>query len=103
MRSGLPPYHRRYSIPLVDYVRAVGAPTLLAGGIALPVVLLRLSGAGGELLESRATATATLMTIAALYGGIYWLGASRLGLLPQRLTLRFARPRRAQATGSARP
>ena len=94
-------FHRRYSIPLADYVRAVGTPALLAGGIALPFAIVHMSG--GELLESRATATATLMAIAGLYGGVYWVAASRLGLLPQRLTLRFARPRRAQATGSTPP
>lgn len=89
-------FHRRYSIPLVDYLRAVGTPALLAGGLALPFALLWLTG--DALLGSRATAAATVLSIVGLYGAAYWVAASRLGLLPRKLTLRFARPRERQAT-----
>jgi len=88
-------YHRRYGAPMAVYWRSVLPPGALAWGLGIPF------GAWGLVNgapDSRASAAITLVLMAALYGGGYWVAASRLGFLPSRLSMPLGRDRRRTAT-----
>ena len=52
-------------------------------------------------LDDRLTAGIALALTAGTYGLVYWLGASRLGYLPQKLTLPFMRRARPEPVGAS--
>jgi len=83
-------FHRRYGLPPRDYLFGVGTPFLLAVGLGIPFAALAVAvGTPG----SRGAAAILLASVSILYALAYWVSASRLGLLPERLTLKLARPR----------
>ena len=84
-------FHREYGIPLAVYFRQVGPPAALSFATAVPFSLVYLFQDG--LLESRWTALVALAGIGGPYMLVYWLAASRLGYLPDKLTLSRLRPR----------
>lgn len=87
-------FHRVFEVPGREYFWAVLPPAGLAVGLALPFALFDLFVATGS--ESRPTALGLLAAITGTYGLAYWLLASRLGYLPDRLTAPWLR-RRAEA------
>lgn len=90
-------YHRRYHTPMAEYWRAVMPPAALAWGLAVPFAAW---GIVSGTPDSRASAAISLACVAALYGGGYWIAASRFDFLPARLTAPFGRRRRIRpATG----
>jgi O-antigen/teichoic acid export membrane protein len=85
-------FHRAYALPLRDYVIAVVPPAVLALGLGAGVAVGEaLEGFG---LRSRPTSALMLVGISVGFVGIYWPIASRLGFLPEKLTLgrRASRP-----------
>lgn len=82
-------FHRAYDVPVVDYLRAVLRPGLLAAGLGIPFALWSLLGPAST---SRGMAAGTLIVIGALYVTAYAVLAGRMGLLPERMT--FPRARR---------
>ncbi len=87
--AGIYWFHRSYPVPLRDSLRAIGRPTALAAVAAAPIVAwLAIAGApdGGRV-------TAALMSAigVALFTAVYWPVASRMRLLPERLSLRAHR------------
>ena len=91
-------FHRSFSIPGRDYARAVLPPTALSLGLAVPFVLFDLFVAPEP--STRLAALALLAAVSVPYATAYWLIASRLGYLPNRLTAPWLRPR--ELAGEAR-
>jgi O-antigen/teichoic acid export membrane protein len=89
-------FHRIYAAPLRDLVAAAGPPTALVVGLAVPFAIWH-ALPGSDAPDGRMDALVGLIVSTALYGGAYWLWASRLGILPAKLILR--RPVRAGASG----
>jgi O-antigen/teichoic acid export membrane protein len=86
-------FHRAYDLPLSDYFRSVLPPAVLGLGPAVVVAAWELALGWHGL--SRPQSALVVVLIACGYGIVYWPLASRLRLLPERLTLRVAaRPRR---------
>ena len=85
-------FHRIYSIPLLDYVRAVGPPALLSLGLAAPFTVVGL--VFGDFAQTRASAVPALVIVAGVYSLLYWLSASWLGYL------RISSRRRSDAAAS---
>jgi O-antigen/teichoic acid export membrane protein len=81
-------FHRAYGLPLSDYFHAVITPAVLSLGIAAAIAVWELILGWGGL--SRLTSGVVVLALAAVYGVVYWPIASRLRLLPTRLTLRPA-------------
>lgn len=84
-------FHRRYKIPFADYFRSVGPPAALAFGLLAPFLVLPLFG--DFVLDSRLASVSVVASVATIYGLTYWAAASRLGYLPEKLSLRRARIR----------
>ena len=95
-------FHRSFEIPGRDYARAVLPPTGLSLGLAVPFVLFDLFLAPEP--STRPGALALLAAVSLPYATAYWLAASRLGYLPDRLTAPWLRRPRdlAGAAGEAR-
>ena len=91
-------FHRSFEIPGRDYARAVMPPTVLSLGLAVPFVLFDLFVAPEP--STRLAALALLAAVSVPYATAYWLIASRLGYLPDRLTAPWLRPR--EPAGEAR-
>jgi O-antigen/teichoic acid export membrane protein len=91
-------FHRSFEIPGRDYARAVMPPTVLSLGLAVPFVLFDLFVAPEP--STRLAALALLAAVSVPYATAYWLIASRLGYLPNRLTAPWLRPR--ELAGEAR-
>lgn len=91
-------FHRSFSIPGRDYARAVLPPTALSLGLAVPFVLFDLFVAPEP--STRLAALALLAAVSVPYATAYWLIASRLDYLPNRLTAPWLRPR--ELAGEAR-
>ena len=87
-------FHRIYSIPLLDYVRAVGPPALLSLGLAAPFTVVGL--VFGDFAQTRASAVPALVIVAGVYSLLYWLSASWLGYLPDQLKAPIRRRRIAR-------
>lgn len=77
-------FMRSYGLTRADARRAFLPPTLLAAGIAAPLVPLVVATA--ELADGRLSALPLLAGVTLLYGVPYWLLASRARLIPERLT-----------------
>jgi O-antigen/teichoic acid export membrane protein len=92
-------FHRSFEIPGRDYARAVLPPTALSLGLAVPFVLFTLFVAPEP--STRPVALAHLAAVSAPYATAYWLIASRLGYLPDRLTAPWLRHRRESAGAPA--
>lgn len=91
-------FQREYGIRWAEYPRIVGPPALLSLGLAIPFLPFHLFGS--ELLARRASAAPAAALIVGLYGLLYWIIASRLDYLPERLNLRRL-TRRAHARAGA--
>jgi O-antigen/teichoic acid export membrane protein len=91
-------FHRTYRLPADDYFRAVLPPAALSLGLAAPFALWVLHVWSDDV--SRVTAAGVVALVTVAYGGIYWLAASDLRLLPAKLTLR---PVRGGRIASRRP
>jgi len=89
-------FHRIYELPLRSYLRAVGPPLALAGGLTLPFIVAQ--ALVGLSATNRTSAVTALAVVGGLYGLAYWIVASRMRLLPQRLEFPFFR-RPGQAVG----
>lgn len=85
-------FHRTYGLPAGDYLRAVVPPAMLSLGLGAAFALWELLAGWGEL--SRVGSAVAVLVIATGYVAVYWPAASRLHLLPARLTLRPVRRRR---------
>lgn len=93
-------FHRTFEIPGRDYARAVWPGAALSFGLALPFVAFDLLvGAPGQ---DRLTALALLAAVSVPYSLAYWLIASRLGYLPDRLTAPWLRRDDRAAAGFGR-
>lgn len=75
-------FHRRYDISAGALARSALPPLGMAIILAVPFALGE-AVAGGA--HDRTTAGVALVGVAALYGGAYWVAASRAGFLPGRL------------------
>jgi O-antigen/teichoic acid export membrane protein len=84
-------FHQRYELPLQTLLASAGPPALLTLGLVLPFAAWYLVAEPDA--ATRAEAAVVLVPACGAYLLAYWVLASRLGLLPARLTLR--RPRRA--------
>jgi O-antigen/teichoic acid export membrane protein len=85
-------FHRLYGVPYAIYVSAVSGPAALAAAVALPPTALQFfAGAGEDRLE----ALILLVGSAGGYLAVYWIIASRLDWLPDRLRFRGLRRRTA--------
>jgi O-antigen/teichoic acid export membrane protein len=83
-------FHRSHDIDWRVYALAVGQPFLLALTAAAPCIAwLLLQGAP----DDRLSALPVCAGFGVVFGAIYWVAASRLDILPERLTL--SRLRRA--------
>jgi O-antigen/teichoic acid export membrane protein len=83
-------FHRAYGFPARDLADALLRPLVLAVGLALPFAAWYLLL--GETPESRLPAAVGLAITGGAYVLAYWLAASRLELLPDRLNVRRLRP-----------
>jgi hypothetical protein len=88
-------FHRSFGIPGRDYARAVLPPTALSLGLAVPFVLFDLLVAPEP--SARPGALVLLAAVSVPYATAYWLIASRLGYLPDRLTAPWLRRSRELA------
>lgn len=78
-------FHMMYGVPWREFWDAVLPPAALAIVVALPLALIDLLA--GDLTGSRLQDAVVLVVISGIYGGVYWVVASRLGWLPDRMTL----------------
>ena len=90
-------FHRIYDSPLDDLLSSAGPPIALVVGLAAPFALWYLLP-GTDAPDDRAIGFAGLAVSGLLYTSAYWVAASRLGILPAKLTLRRV-GRRAGAVG----
>jgi O-antigen/teichoic acid export membrane protein len=81
-------FHRTYGLDPAAFWRAIAPPALLAVGLAAPIALITLLW---PVPDDRWHALPPLALTGGLYTAAYWLLASRLRLLPERLSLRRAR------------
>jgi O-antigen/teichoic acid export membrane protein len=79
-------FHRHYGVPSGIYVRAAGAPVLVALLAGLPIVVWLLIT--GDPVSGRWAGFAVTFAFLATYVAIYWPIASSLDMLPERLSLR---------------
>lgn len=86
-------FARSYEISASDLRDAIVPSALLSVVVAVPFAPLVL--ATRHLGETRLSATALLLALALCYGAVYWPLASRIGVLPHRLTFRRALSRSA--------
>ncbi len=79
-------FHRMHRIPARDYAVSAGVPAAVAVLAGLPTLLYLLAEGvqNGERIPAAVTAAASVV----LFVLLYWPIASRLGILPERLTLR---------------
>jgi Polysaccharide biosynthesis C-terminal domain len=89
-------FHRIYAAPFSDFLTTAGPATALVVGLALPFGLWHLLP-GTDAPDGRASALIGLVVSGTLYSLAYWIAASRLGILPEKLTLRLRRRRPAGA------
>ena len=94
-------FHRAYGMPLMDYLRAVAAPALLSLGLGAVLALWRPIFGWQDV--SRLQAGLAVLLLTAAYGVVYWPLASHMRMLPRRLSLRLAVPRRAAAGSRTGP
>ena len=92
-------FHQTYSVPRSYFLRAVAAPAALSAALAAPLGLWSI--VGGDTASSRPAAVLTLAAMAGLYGLVYWVAASRLELLPARLTFPWLRRREPEPAATA--
>lgn len=90
-------YHRMYGLPARALWQAAGGPAALAIGLAVPFGVYYALATPD--VEGRLPAAGGLAVTGALYALAYWVGASRLGYLPERLRLR-GRSGGSSGTGS---
>jgi len=83
-------FHRSFGIPGRDYAGAVLPPAALSLGLAVPFALFDLFLAPEP--STRPVALALLAAVSVPYATAYWLIASRLGYLPDRLSAPWLRP-----------
>lgn len=90
-------FHRAYGLDLAACWRAIAPPALLAVGLAAPIAMVAVLW---PLPDDRWHALPPLAVTGGMYGVAYWVFASRMRLLPERLSLRRARkaPRSASPT-----
>lgn len=93
-------FHRLFDLSWRDYARAVGPPTAVALGLAVPFGAFDLLV--GSAPRERFEALGMLLLVVGPYGLAYWLVTSRLGYLPERLRAPWVRPRKATPAPSAR-
>jgi peptidoglycan biosynthesis protein MviN/MurJ (putative lipid II flippase) len=90
-------FHRAYSIPSRVFAQAVTPPALLSLGLGLPFAAVAVAVG---VPDTRLVAAVALAAAVGGYGALYWLAASSLGWLPERLTAPWAARRgRPVATG----
>jgi O-antigen/teichoic acid export membrane protein len=93
-------FHRLYAIPARDYFDAVLPSAALAFALGVPFAVWSAVTGGADV--TRVRAALVLLVMAGLYGLVYWLAASRLGQLPERLTAPWLRrPRPPEALGTS--
>lgn len=78
-------FHRIYALSFADAARAALPSILLAGGLALPFAAWY--AIAGETPDDRLSALPGLIATAGPYLLAYWLIASRLDMLPERLSV----------------
>jgi O-antigen/teichoic acid export membrane protein len=88
-------FHRTHPVPIHATVRALGAPVLLSLAAASPILLWLL--VRGVPSEARIGGAVTAAGFVAVFVAIYWPAATRTGILPAKLALRF--PRRLARAG----
>jgi O-antigen/teichoic acid export membrane protein len=95
-------FHRSFAIPGRDYARAVLPPAALSLGLAVPFAVFDVLV--GDAAATRQGALALLTLVSLPYSVAYWLLASRLGYLPDRLTAPWLRrpPELGSPVGRAR-
>ncbi len=94
-------FHRSFGIPGRDYAGAVLPPAALSLGLAVPFAVFDLFVAPEA--SSRPLALALLAAVSVPYMLFYWLLASWLGYLPDRLTAPWLRSRAGARAAVAHP
>jgi O-antigen/teichoic acid export membrane protein len=89
-------WHRRYSLGMGTYFEAVGKPSAIVFGAALPFALFYLLG-GGSVPDGRPLALLGTICTGGVYIVVVWLLESRWGMLPDRLSYASIRGRLARA------
>ncbi len=92
-------FHRFYGVAGRAYAKAVGVPAALAGLGAAPLLLFWLLFPGAA-PDERLPAFALAAAFFAVFVGVYWPVATRLGILPERLNMPRVPPHPRAATSS---
>jgi O-antigen/teichoic acid export membrane protein len=91
-------FARLYGLSGHDMWAAIAPSALLSLLLCAPLVPVVL--VTRHLAVNRASAAGILIAVDCVYAAVYWPAASRLGILPERLTLKRMRPKLAATAGA---